>query len=137
DGKIYAIGGDTWVTSTRQLIAQTIVERLDPSVGSPTWTAVSSLPAASGDMSAWAYDTGTGYETSGTIVIAGGTYPVPVSKAYQYKPVIDTWVAFPSLVHATRNYAAAQLSGKLYAFGGYDYSANPPAGGALNQLSDA
>ena len=38
---------------------------------------------------------------------------------------------------ATRNYAAAQLNGVLYAFGGYDYTNNLPDGANFNQRYDA
>jgi hypothetical protein len=128
DGKIYAIGGDIWDRPNRNLIPVVNVERLDPSLPSPTWTSVASLPVARGDHSAWAYDTGTGYEISGSIVVAGGTYPVPDNQAFTYKGATNSWATFPTFLHATRNYGAAQLGGFLYALGGYDYSNNIPNG---------
>src|SRR6185295_11681550 len=85
---------------------------------------------------AWAYDTGTGFEISGSIVVGGGIYPVPDFKAYQFKPG-SGWGSFPSLVHATRNYGVAQLNGFLYALGGYDYTNGTPAGANFNQRYDA
>src|SRR5207344_2112248 len=84
DGKVYAIGGDTWNPATRQLIPQTLVERYDPANPGLGWQAVASLPTARGDMGAWAYDTGTGYEISGKVVVGGGVYPVPDNVSYQY-----------------------------------------------------
>src|SRR5207248_2364158 len=66
DGYIYAIGGDTWTPgSPGTLNPVTNVERMDPSQANPTWQVVAFLPTARGDMGAWAYDTGTGYEISG------------------------------------------------------------------------
>src|SRR5436190_9146396 len=136
DGKIYAVGGDTWNPSTRVLLPQTNVEVLDPSAVNPSWSNSISLPVPLGDMSAWAYDTGTGYEISGRIMVAGGKYPIPDSKAYILKPGVG-WSSFPDLLHATRNYGAAQLNGTLYAFGGYDYSNNIPSGANFSQRYDA
>src|SRR5205823_2254567 len=71
DGKIYAIGGDTWNSSSRVLIPQSIVEQFDPNNEAVGWTTVASLPTARGDMGAWAYNTGTGFEISGRIAVAG------------------------------------------------------------------
>jgi hypothetical protein len=137
DGKIYAVGGDTWNSSSRTLIPQAIVERLDPTLPSPSWVPVASLPSPRGDLGAWAYDTGTGYEISGRVVVAGGVFPVPDGKAFSYDPVTNSWSPFPDLVHATRNYGTAQLDGYLYALGGYDYSANIPNGANFSQRYDA
>ena len=137
DGFIYAVGGDTWVTGTRSLVPQTIVERLDPSAANPTWTTVASLPAARGDMGSWAYDSGTGYEISGRLVVGGGNYPVPDNKTFIYNPGADSWSAFTSLNHATRNFGSAQLNGQLYALGGYDYTNSIPDGANFSQKYDA
>jgi hypothetical protein len=125
DGYIYAIGGDTISGSTTPLVTPlSIVERMNPSDASPTWQAVASLPTARGDMSAWAYDTGTGYEISGNIVVAGGPFPTPDTIAYIYDPAADAWNTFTPMLRARRNFAAAQLGGMLYAWGGYNVSAN-------------
>ncbi|MBF6612349.1 MAG: S-layer homology domain-containing protein [Chloroflexi bacterium] len=137
DGKIYAIGGDTWNPSTRQLVPVVNVERLDPSQRNPTWTTIASLPTARGDMGAWAYDSSTNYEISGKIAVAGGVYPVPDATGYLYDPVTNSWSSFPSMIHATRDYGVAQLDGYLYAMGGYDYSGGIPNGANFNQRYDA
>jgi hypothetical protein len=137
DGFIYAIGGDTWTPGQPgTLNPVNVVERMDPRQANPTWTVVASLPTARGDMGAWAYDTGTGYEISGKIAVAGGHYPIPDNVAYLYDPGSNSWSAFPNLVHATRNYGVAQLSGILYALGGYD-GANMPDGANFNQSYNA
>lgn len=126
DGKIYAIGGDTWDSVNRNLIGASNVERMDPSLPSPTWTNLAPLSPGRGDAGAWAYDTGTGYEISGKVLVAGGIYPVPDNKAFLYDPTTNTWDAFAALFQARRNFGSAQLNGILYALGGYDYSGVPP-----------
>src|SRR5207253_943586 len=111
DGKLYAVGGDIWDPSrppTSRLVPVTNVERMDARQPNPTWTTIASLPTARGDLGAWAYDTGTNYEISGLIAVAGGHYDVPDATGYLYDPVTDSWGSFPSLVHATRNYGVAQ-----------------------------
>jgi hypothetical protein len=137
DGMIYAIGGDTWDWPSFSLIPVANVERLDPTLPNPTWTGKAALPTARGDAGAWAYDTGTGYQTSGRIVLAGGVYPVPDNAAYLYDPLANTWGSFAALLHPTRNFGAAALNGLLYAFGGYDYSNNTPSGANFSQGYDA
>ncbi|MGI8589315.1 MAG: S-layer homology domain-containing protein [Chloroflexia bacterium] len=137
DGFIYAIGGDTWNPATQQLIPQTNVERLDPSQPNPVWVNVASLPTARGDLGAWAYDTGSGFGIAGKVAVAGGHYDVPDNLGYIYTPSTNSWASFPNMVHATRNYGYAQLNGFLYAFGGYDYSANTPDAANFNQAYDA
>ncbi|MGA7730800.1 MAG: S-layer homology domain-containing protein [Chloroflexia bacterium] len=121
DGYIYAIGGNvvSGVVSTT-VTSQMVVERMDPSAGSPTWQTMASLPTARGDLGVWAYNTGTGYEISGKIVVAGGRYPMPDSNAYIYDPGSNSWSAFTSMLRARRNVGYTQLNGMLYAFGGYN-----------------
>ena len=88
-------------------------------------------------MGAWGYDSGTGYEISGQVAVAGGHYSTPDSVGYLYNPGTDSWNAFPSMVNATRNYGYTQLNGFLYAMGGYDYTNNMPSGANFNQRYDA
>jgi len=137
DGYIYAIGGDTWNTSTHQLSPVANVERMDARAANPTWQSVASLPTARGDLGAWAYDTGTGYSISGRILAAGGVYPTPDNNAYLYDPTSNTWGTAASLLYATRNFGVAQLDGILYALGGYDYTNGTPNGANWNQAYDA
>ncbi|MDQ2805432.1 MAG: S-layer homology domain-containing protein, partial [Chloroflexota bacterium] len=137
DGFIYAVGGDTWNPASAQLVPSTAVERMDPNAANPVWTTVAALPTARGDMGAWAYDTGSFSTIAGHLVVAGGPFPVPDNVSYQYNPTTNNWVAFPNLVHATRNYGTAQLNGILYALGGYDYTNNTPSGANFNQSYDS
>jgi hypothetical protein len=121
DGYIYAIGGNTvsGVVSTTTT-PQTIVERMNPSLPSPIWSTVASLPTARGDMGVWAYNTGSSYEIAGKIMVSGGKYPTPDSNTYLYDPVSNSWSAGISMTRARRNFGYTQLGGKLYAFGGYN-----------------
>jgi hypothetical protein len=138
DGYIYAVGGDLITGSVHPTVTSAInVERLDPSQGSPVWTARASLPTASGDMGAWAYDSNTGYEISGKLVVAGGGYPDPVTTSYIYDPGSDTWSSFAPMLRPRRNYAATQLNGFLYAWGGYDVTAQGYTGSNTSMVYDA
>ena len=138
DGKLYAIGGDTYTPGNPgTLVPVTNVEMMDLTQQNPVWVNKASLPTARGDMGAWGYDSGTGYEISGQVAVAGGHYSTPDSVGYLYNPGTDSWNAFPSMVNATRNYGYTQLNGFLYAMGGYDYTNNMPSGANFNQRYDA
>ena len=121
DGYIYAIGGDviSGIISTT-VVPQTVVERMHPGDANPTWQAMASLPTARGDMGVWSYDSGTGYEISGKIVVGGGNFPNPDSNAYIYDPSANSWSTFAPLLRNRRNVAYTQYQGFLYAFGGYN-----------------
>ncbi len=136
DGKLYAIGGDTWNPTTHQLVPVSNVEMLDLTQPNPNWVGVASLPSPRGDLGAWGYDSGSGFQTSGKVMVAGGIYPNPDSSAFLYNPGTNSWSSAPPLVNATRNYAFAQWNGYLYAFGGYDYSNNTPEGANFSQRFD-
>ncbi|MEO8287485.1 MAG: S-layer homology domain-containing protein [Chloroflexota bacterium] len=126
DGYIYAIGGDIIAGGVSPTVSSvSVVERLDPSAGSPVWSTVASLPTARGDMGAWAYDSSTSYEISGKIVVAGGGYTTPDTSAYIYDPQANAWSSFAPMLRARRNYASSQLNGILYAWGGYNVGGSP------------
>jgi hypothetical protein len=138
DGKLYAIGGDTYIPGNPgTLVPVTNVEMMDLTQPNPVWVNVASLPTARGDMGAWGYDTGTGYEISGKVAVAGGHYPTPDNVGYLYDPVANSWSAFPNMIDATRNYGYTELNGFLYALGGYDYTLGTPSGANFNQRYDA
>jgi subtilisin-like proprotein convertase family protein len=137
NGKLYAVGGDTWDTVTRTLSPVPNVEMLDLTQPSPVWVNVAPLPDSRGDLGAWGYDSGSPYEIAGKVMVAGGNYPVPSANAYLYDTASNTWTTAPAMVHATRNFARAQLNGYLYGFGGYDYTDNTPNGANWNQRYDA
>ena len=134
DGKLYAIGGDTYTPGNPgTLVPVTNVEMMDLTQANPVWVNKASLPTARGDMGAWGYDSGTGYEISGQVAVAGGHYSTPDNVGYLYNPSTDSWNAFPSMVNATRNYGYTELNGFLYAMGGYDYANSMPSGANFNQ----
>lgn len=123
DGYIYAIGGDVITGATVLTVTQSaVVERLDPANPGAGWQTMAPLPYPRGDMGAWAYNTGSGYEIAGRIVAAGGNYPIPDSQAYIYNPTTNSWAYFPNMLRARRNFATAQHNGVLYSFGGYNYT---------------
>ena len=125
NGYVYAIGGNVTTGSPPGNVTPVAnVERMNPNDASPTWQAVASLPYPRGDMGAWAYDTGTGYEISGRILTAGGGYPVPDAQVYLYDPAANSWQFFTEMLRPRRNYAYTQLNGSLYAFGGYNVTVN-------------
>jgi hypothetical protein len=138
DGKLYAVGGDTYTPGNPgMLVPVTNVEMMDLTQPNPVWVSVASLPTARGDMGAWGYDSGTGYEIAGKVAVAGGHYDVPDNVGYLYDPSTNGWNAFPSMVNATRNYGYTELNGFLYAMGGYDYTNSMPSGANFNQRYDA
>lgn len=53
-------------------MSQTITEMFDPGTGTWDDAAVANLPAASGEGQAYGFDTTTGYQVAGKVVIAGG-----------------------------------------------------------------
>lgn len=127
DGAIYAVGGDTY--SAPNLVPVTTVERLTLGAGPPAWAPVASLPTPRGDMGAWAFPTGSSSSLAGRILTAGGVWFTPDAQGYQYIAAQDIWVPFANLIHATRNYGAAQLDTDLYVIGGYDFSSTLPDSG--------
>ena len=136
DGYIYAIGGEMIAGSTVLTVTQSaVVERLDPNNPGAGWQSRASLPYPRGDMGAWAYDTSSGYEIAGRILVAGGNYPVPDNQAYLYNASANSWSFFPNMLRARRNYAYTQWNGILYAFGGYNYS--PAITGVYDGSNDA
>jgi N-acetylneuraminic acid mutarotase len=142
DGYLYAVGGDLYTPNNTppsaggpngNLIPQTTVERLDLSAPSPTWVTVASLPAARGDMGAWAIPQGSPNTFAGTLVVAGGGWYTPTNNTYQYNPISNSWTELETFTHATRNFGAAVLDNTLYAVGGYDFTANTPDAGTFVQ----
>jgi N-acetylneuraminic acid mutarotase len=125
NGYIYAIGGNVVSGSPASTVTPVaVVERMNPSDANPTWQAVASLPYPRGDMGAWAYDTGSGYEIAGRILVSGGGYPLPDAHVYVYDPGANTWVYSNDMMRPRRNFAYTQLNGYLYAFGGYNVAVN-------------
>ncbi|PZS03899.1 MAG: hypothetical protein DLM69_02490 [Candidatus Chloroheliales bacterium] len=130
DGKIYAVGGGQLNQAGTSLSNEQIVERLDPSAPSPTWTRMADLPIGRSTAKAYAWDTGSGYPNAGHLIVAGGFWDVGSNAAYIYDPVANSWSGFANLVFPRRNYGAAQGNGVFYAVGGY-------ASGGVNYRNDS
>jgi hypothetical protein len=109
DGVIYAIGGDTFDGAA--LNPQTIVEKLD--TANPTaWddASVADLPLPCDENRGFGFDTGSGYDLAGKVIVAGcGQWPnVPseLAESLSYDVATNTWdQAFPDLINARRNHA--------------------------------
>jgi hypothetical protein len=113
DGKIYAIGGDTWDGAA--LHAQTIVEVFDPYNPSAGWNdpAVADLPLPCDESQAFATPDG--------FILAGcGQWGGQLPDCLEYVSATNQWdTAFPDLNEARRNHASAQVSQSgLWIFGG-------------------
>ncbi len=133
DGKGYAIGGSQ-DAGAGSLTDEMIVERIDPSVVSPTWSIRASMPMSNSNLQAYGFSTGTGTDIDGKVVIAGGRInnPSPINNGYIYDPASDTWSTFANFITARRNYAKAQYGHAFYALGGI--VTNPSTGTATNEM---
>jgi hypothetical protein len=109
DGVIYAVGGDTWDGAA--LNPQTIAEKLD--TANPTaWddASVADLPLPCDENRGFGFDTGSGYDLAGKVIVAGcGQWPnspSELAESLSYDPVTNTWdQSFPDLIQARRNHA--------------------------------
>lgn len=111
DGIIYAIGGATW--DGANLFARARVERLDTTQAVLAWddAGVADLPLACDEMRATGFDTASGYELAGQIVVAGcGQWPGELAESLLFDVASNTWdQTFPDLNLARRNHAGAFL----------------------------
>ena len=129
NGKIYAFGGNTY--DGANLIAETKAERFNPISGNWSDADVLDLPVASGEGRAFGFDSGTGHNLSGKIVLAGGgQWPGQTAEALLYDPASRTYnYSFPDLNVSRRNHAAFFQSRdtlRMWVLGGYSGSDNPP-----------
>ena len=123
DGKIYGFGGD--VFDGVSLVAQTVAEVFDPATGN--WSTIAPLATASGEGRAYGFDTASGYDLAGKIVIAGGgQWPADTAAALTYDTAANTYdESFPDLNITRRNQAgffvpgvAESSPGAMWVFGG-------------------
>ncbi len=109
DGKIYALGGHTYDGGS--LTAQTIVEVMADPGGAGTWddAAVADLPTANAEGRAFGFDSDSGYNLAGKIILAGGGgWPNDTAAALAYDVASDTYdTIFPDLITSRRNHAGA------------------------------
>jgi len=117
DGKIYAIGGDTYDGAS--LYASTMVERLDPANLAAGWQAMASLPTPLGEAQAFGFDTGSPYGLGGYIILAGGgAWPADTNLCFIYNVAGNAWTSFPwNLNYKRRDHAGVMIPDTLYANG--------------------
>ncbi|HRZ28424.1 MAG TPA: hypothetical protein P5346_02480 [Spirochaetota bacterium] len=109
DGIVYAMGGDIYDGSS--LVAQTMVEKLDPTDASPAWNDVDAadLPFACDETQAFGFDSDADYRYAGSIIVAGcGRWSSEYEYSLRYDAGSNTWYeSFPDLNQARRNHAGA------------------------------
>jgi subtilisin family serine protease len=124
DGKVYAFGGD--IFDGVNLVAQTVAQVLDPATGN--WTAIASLPSASGEGRGFGFDSASSYTLKGKIVLAGGgLWPSNTNAVVSYDVATSTYdTGFPALNAARRDFAsffvpgvALSSPGKMWVIGGW------------------
>jgi N-acetylneuraminic acid mutarotase len=107
DGKIYAIGGRQYSSSS----ASSAVEQYDPATD--TWTTKAPMPTARQWLSTSA--------VNGKIYAFGGTprtYQPALSTVEEYDPATDTWTEKASMPTARFVFSTSAVDGKIYAIGG-------------------
>jgi uncharacterized repeat protein (TIGR01451 family) len=130
DGKIYAFGGNTF--DGANLVAQTKAEVFTPAAGTWNDATVADLVTASGEGRGYGFDSGSGYETAGKVILAGGgIWSSDTNAVLSYDIATNTYdETFPDLNIERRDHAGFFVPGspsKMFVFGGY--SANASYGG--------
>jgi len=129
DNYLYALGGDEYPGT---LVVSPRTERLDLTNPSATWddAAVAEMPtltatgvAGCDEVSAYGFDTLSGTELQGKIVIAGcGQWSSENANSFIYDVATNTWADWEPLTTARRNYASATVSSptgvSMWIFGG-------------------
>lgn len=133
DNFMYAMGGDEYPGT---LVVTPIAERLDLGNPSATWddAGVADMPvltatgvAGCDEVEAFGFNTVSGTELKGKIVIAGcgqwvGTGTSAYADSFMYDVATNTWSAWEPLATAVRNYAGALAASPagvtIWAFGG-------------------
>jgi hypothetical protein len=134
DGKIYGFGGDIY--NGTDLLAQTKAEVFDPVTGKWNDAAVADLPTASGEGTAYGFDSSSPYELGGKIIIAGGgQWPNDTAETFLYDIATKTYdYTFADLNVSRRDQAGFFVPGDpgaMWVFGGRSSSPgfgsdNPP-----------
>jgi hypothetical protein len=111
DGKIYALGGDTW--DGVSLIPQVTTEVFDTANPGAGWNnaAVAEMPMACDEAQAFGFDSAAPNPYRGQIITAGcGQWPNETGDSLLYRVATNTWdVSFPDLIQLRRNHAGAYL----------------------------
>ena len=136
DGIIYAFGGDTYQSSS--LVAQTIVEKMDPAVGAWNDVAVADLPVAGDEGQAFGFDSTSPFEFANQIVLATlSQWSGSSNNVVLYDVGSNSYKTdFADLLYARRNHAGVFIPKNtitpddglpgMWVFGGYFGSDSPP-----------
>jgi len=116
DGKIYSMGGLGDGTDGDSILKT--VEVYDPQANS--WLRVASMPQGRARHAVAAMG-GKIYVTGGTRN-GGENQGDTLNSACVYDPQADAWTQLPSMSIARDSHASAAVGGKLYVFGGVNYS---------------
>jgi polyhydroxybutyrate depolymerase len=119
--KIYIIGG---INSSKTTLIQQI-DVLDMVSGE--WTVVTSLPTPRMNLSSVSFNEKI-YTIGGTLGSANGY--LGLDKVEVYNPDTDTWSDAASMINNRKNFAACELDGNIYVFGG----SNLDCGGILSSV---
>ena len=107
DGRIYAFGGDTY--NGFYLVSQTITEVMADPEGAGTWdnAGVADLPFSAGEGRAFGFDSDSGYDLAGQIVLTTqAMWPNPSWEVFVYDVLSDSYdLSYPNLNTARRNHA--------------------------------
>jgi hypothetical protein len=122
-GRIYAIGGDTFLGVPATLVAVPTVEAWKPPLGGWNDVAVADLPVGCDESQAFAF---TGGALAHDVVLAGcGQWPNATPDTYIYSSTANTWTLSGALNEPVRNHAGAIIGGgKMFVLGGYDCPGN-------------
>ncbi len=129
DGKIYAFGGDTF--DGVNLVAQTRAEVFDPAAGTWNDAAVVDLTTASGEGRTFGFDTNSGYDQAGKVIMAGGgQWPAETNAVIAYDVASNTYdESIPDLNNARRDSAGFFVPGNpgaMWVVGGRQGVDTPP-----------
>jgi subtilisin family serine protease len=107
DGRIYAFGGDTY--NGFYLVSQTITEVMVDPEGAGVWdnAGVADLPFSAGEGRAFGFDSDSGYDLAGQIVLTTqAMWPNPSWEVFVYDVLSDSYdLSYPNLNVARRNHA--------------------------------
>jgi uncharacterized repeat protein (TIGR01451 family) len=131
DGKIYGFGGT--VFDGTNLVSQVKTAVYDPIAGTWNDAAVAELPTAGAEGRAYGFDTNSGLDQAGKVIVAGGgLWPADTNEVFSYDVAANTYdYAFPNLNVTRRDQAGFYVPGNpgaMWVFGGRSGADTPPYG---------
>ncbi len=131
DGMIYGFGGT--VFDGVNLNSQVKTAVYDPVAGVWDDAAVAELPTAGAEGRAFGFDTNSGLDQAGKIIVAGGgLWPADTNEVYSYDVATNAYdYAFPNLNITRRDQAGFYVPGNpgaMWVFGGRSGADTPPFG---------